>query len=240
MTDFESFVRHVVGPSRLLSGLGDEDFDAFDREIGDWSGEVLPRASRRADRPRDEHRQRRRGLLPRGIRTGRRLGRRGQRPTRRRRDASGATRFSACWTAAIRRAASRLAGTRLRASRDSTSRSRPRRASACCSVIGEGSLRRDDPSCARRRRAGCARVPRAPGRRRAARSGRMHQRSRTRARRGGVPASRIARGRSAAAHARGRREPRSGRRRTLVRARRATSLRPREDGRLPLRGAAPR
>ena len=56
--------------------------------------------------------------------------------------------------------------------------------------------------------------------------------------RGGVPASDVAGRRSAAAHARPRREPHARRRRAVVDARRPADLRAREDRRLPLRGAA--
>ena len=61
---------------------------------------------------------------------------------------------------------------------------------------------------------------------------------RPRVRRGGVPASDVARRRSAAAHARPRRQPDARRGRALVDARRAPDLRARQDRRLPVRGAA--
>ncbi len=59
-----------------------------------------------------------------------------------------------------------------------------------------------------------------------------------RARRRGVPASDVARGRSAAAHARPRREPRTGRGRAVVGARWPAALRARARGELHLPGGA--
>ena len=81
-------------------------------------------------------------------------------------------------------------------------------------------------------------VRRAGGRGDAARAGGARGDRRARVGRGGVPASDVAGRRSAAAHARPRREPRARRGRAVVDARRAADLRAREDRRLPVRGAA--
>ena len=74
----------------------------------------------------------------------------------------------------------------------------------------------------------------------AARAGRRACDRRQRVRRGGVPASHLARRRPAAAHPRARRQPDARRRRAMVDARRPPHLRARQDRRLPLRGAAAR
>ena len=223
----------AVCPRRPLTGLGCRwSPSASSRPDRRATTSTRPSAPEPAPRSADLGR---RGLLPRRPRGGRPLARPRRASLGLAGRVAGAEFDGVLAGTAIRRPARRCGAADR--SRASTSRSPPRRASACSSASATRTIAVDDPRRARARRRGCVRLLRAVAVVRPPRRRRPAIDRRQRARRRGVPAPHEPRRRSAAAHARRRRQPRPGRRRPLVGARRAPDLRACANGRLPLPGA---